>query len=110
MKKKTQNGYRIMRKLSFAHMLLMYSQDMFELVEEFLEDLMESSDDWLNKQCIHTYYFFLKRVVSSRELYIEMKEIFATKFSFDCIFYINHLLTDLFKIVHKMPLLGRYYK
>ena len=108
--KKSHNGYRLMRRLSFVHMLLIYSQDLFEMVEEFLELPMSSSDDWLNQQCIHTYQQFLRRVVASRELYIETKENFSSKFSFERMFYLNHLFVDLFKIVNKMPLLGRYYK
>ena len=99
-----------MRRLSFVHMLLIYSPDVQDLIEEFLENPNESSDDWLNQQCVFTYYHFLKRVVSSSEMYNQIRDSFGNHFSFERIFYINHLLLDLFKIVHKMPLLGRYFK
>lgn len=108
--RKTTNGYRIMRRLSFVHMLLMYGSDSYGLVEEFLESPNESADNWLNQQCISTYYHFLKKATASRELYAQVKDLYVTSFCFEKMFYINNLLLDLFKIVNKMPLLGRYFK
>lgn len=99
-----------MRRLSFVHLMLMNSHEMYDLVEEFLDCPNESDDSWLNQQCINTYYHFLKKASSSKELYEQVKDIYAKDFSFEKIFYINHLFLDLFKIVNKMPLLGRYFK
>ena len=99
-----------MRRLSFVHMLLIYGTNMHGLVEEFLDSPNKSADDWLNEQCVSTYYHFLKRVVSSQELYNQIKESFGSHFSFEKIFYLNQLLSELFRIVRKMPLLGRYFK
>ena len=92
------------------HMMMIYSPDVYDLVEEFVEKPNESTDDWLNQQCVYTYYRFLRRVVASREIYNQLRDNFSIHFSFEKVFYINHLLVDLFKIVHKMPLLGRYFK
>ena len=35
MKKKTKNGFKIMRRLSFTHLLLIYSNNMFDIAESF---------------------------------------------------------------------------
>ena len=70
---------------------------------------MLSSDEWLNEQTIKPYYKFLKKVLSSLELYMSCKEPFH-RFSFDKEFYINNVLVEMVKIVGKMPLIGRYYK
>jgi hypothetical protein len=47
--------------------------------------------------------------VSSQELYIQVKDVSGPS-SFEKLFYIHQLFVQLFKIVQKMPLIGRYYK
>lgn len=36
MTKKTNNGFKIMRRLTIAHILLMYSDEFYDFVDEFL--------------------------------------------------------------------------
>ena len=59
---------------------------------------------------IGPYYFFLKKAVSSRELYVASKSNSHPEFNFEKMFYLHQLFIELFKVVKKMPLIGRYYK
>lgn len=70
---------------------------------------MLSEDEWLNDQIMKPYYFFIRKILSSTEMYNKVKEPFQS-FSFEKQFYIYNILMEMFKIVAKMPLLGRYYK
>ena len=110
MKKKTNNGFKIMRRQSLIHMLLMYSNNLSGIGEDFLNDSLSSSNEWLNENIILPYYLFLKKVVASHELYTSVKASGKGQFNFEKIFYLYQLFIELFKVVKKMPLLGRYYK
>lgn len=109
MKKKTQNGFKIMRRQSLAHLLLIHTNTMYDFVGNFTEEFLKSSNEWLNDNVIIPYYIFLKKVVSSEELYSSIKSG-KIEFNFEKMFYLHQLFSELFRVVRKMPLLGRYYK
>jgi hypothetical protein len=69
MTKKTNNGFKIMRRLTMAHLLIMYSNEFYAVIEEFVSSPILSKDQWLNDTCIGPYYHFLKKVTASYELY-----------------------------------------
>lgn len=110
MTKKSQNGFKLMRRLTLAHLLLIYNNNFYDVVEQFVDEPHDSSDQWLNEQCIRTYYHFLKKVTASSELYLKVNDYSVKNVCFELLFYIINLMMDMFKIVAKMPLLGRYFK
>ena len=106
----SQNPFKIMRLLSVLNLLMIYDTRWFELVEETLR-LRASRDEWLNNRFIEPYYRFLVKCCTSREMYTAMRSHSHKKVGvLDSLFYAINMLRLLFKVVEKMPLLGRYYK
>ena len=91
MKKKTNNGFKIMRRQSLAHMLIMHSNTLSGIGEDFLSDPLSSSNEWLNENVIMPYYLFLKKVMASQELYDSLKASGKGNFDFEKIFYLYQL-------------------
>ena len=70
-----------------------------------------SRDEWLNKIIIEPYFRFLIKCCTSREIYMSIRAYSQKKVGvLDSLFYAINMLRQLFVVVEKMPLLGRYYK
>lgn len=65
----TTNPLKIMRALTIVNLLLMYSREWFEFMEEHLKS-RSSRDDWLNGKFLTPYYHFLEKCCTSREQYL----------------------------------------
>lgn len=68
-------------------------------------------DDWLNYKFLEPYYRFLIKCCMSKDQYNDAKNFYLRKGqALQGLFYSINMLKLLFKIVEKMPFLGRYYK
>lgn len=110
MESNSTNPFKFIKLLSVCNLLLIYSKDWYEFIEENLK-LKTSKDDWLNSKFIEPFHRFIIKCCASKDQYATMKSGFSKKGeAIEGLFYSINMLKQLFKIVEKMPFLGRYYK
>ncbi len=106
----SKDPLKIIRALTISNLLLIYSKDWFSVLEENLKPRV-SRDDWLNDKFLGPYYHFLEKCCTSKQQYLEACSLAMRRGqAFELLFYTTNMLHLLFRIVEKMPLLGRYYK
>lgn len=110
MESSSTNPFKFIKILSVCNLLLIYTKDWYNIIEEKLK-MKKTKDDWLNAKFIEPYVMFLVRCCTSQEQYNAAKGGFCRKGeALEGMFYAINMLKMLFKIVEKMPFLGRYYK
>lgn len=73
--------------------------------------MKNTRDDWLNTKFIEPYHKFLIKCCTAKDQYNDAKNCYLRKGeALEALFYSINMLKLLFKIVEKMPFLGRYYK
>jgi hypothetical protein len=65
----TNNPIKLIRAMSIANLLLIYSRDWFTFIEEHLTSKL-SKDEWINQKFLIPYYQFLIRCSTTGEQYL----------------------------------------
>jgi hypothetical protein len=106
----TANTFKIIRMLSIANLVMLHSKNWYDLIENELK-YRTTKDDWINAKFIEPYYRFIIKCCTSRDSYNESKTMsYKRGDALQMLFYSINMLRQLFKVVEKMPLIGRYYK
>ena len=106
----TKNIFKLCKRLTIFSLLLIYSNKFFELLSDV--PYIPSGNKWMDDEFLEPYHMFLKKLCLSNELYQNTKKQCPMPVgnNMEMLFYNIGLLKMLFRIVAKMPLLGRYYK
>lgn len=107
---KTHNIYKILKRLTICSLILIHSNKYYDLIADI--QLVLSGNKWIDREFIEPYYLFLKKLCFSNEMYQDTKKLCPLPVgkNMEMLFYNMGLLKMLFRVVAKMPLLGRYYK
>ena len=78
MESPSTNPFKFIKLLSLCNLILIYSKDHYELMEEHLK-FKKTQDDWLNTKFIEPLHRFVIRCCISKDQYNSAKAGFARK-------------------------------